>query len=92
MKHLLVLAALVVLSCTASQAFAQSHPFIKDYVERLENSRKYLLKVAEMMPEEKYNYKASPESLSFAENLLHIGFAIDWHSQSLLGGRAAREW
>ena len=61
-------------------------------MERLENSRKYLIVVAETMPEDKYNYKATPESLSYAENLLHIGFAMDWHSQSLLGGRKAREW
>jgi uncharacterized damage-inducible protein DinB len=30
--------------------------------------------------------------LTFAENLLHIGFAVDWHSQSLLGGRESRDW
>ena len=76
----------------ASPIFAQENPFIRDYLERLENSRKYLIVVAETMPEDKYNYKATPESLSFAENLLHIGFAMDWHSQSLLGGREAREW
>ena len=30
--------------------------------------------------------------MSFAQNLLHIGYAMDWHSQSLLGGREARVW
>ena len=45
-----------------------------------------------MIPEETYDFKATSESLSFAENLLHIGFALDWHSQSLLGGRESREW
>ena len=66
--------------------------FIEDYLERLENAQKYVILVAENMPEENYNFKASPDSMSFAENLLHIGFAMDWHSQSLLGGREAREW
>jgi uncharacterized damage-inducible protein DinB len=61
-------------------------------LERLENSRKYLILVAETMPEDKYDYKASPESLTFAQNLLHIGYAMDWHSQSLLGERKARTW
>lgn len=83
---------LVLFSLLTSPVCAQENPFIHDYLERLENSRKYLIIVAETMPEEKYSYKASPESLSFAENLLHIGFAMDWHSQSLLGGREAREW
>ncbi len=71
---------------------AQENAFIKDFVERLENSKKYLLLVAQEMPEEKYNYKATPESLSFADNLLHIGYALDWHSESLLGGRESRDW
>ncbi|GEQ85866.1 hypothetical protein ULMS_13740 [Patiriisocius marinistellae] len=44
------------------------------------------------MPEDKYNFKATPESMSFAENLLHIGYAMDWHSQSLLGGRPSKDW
>ncbi|SIQ89681.1 DinB family protein [Maribacter ulvicola] len=75
---------------TSSQLRAQENKFLSDFVERLENSRKYLLLVADMMPEEKYDYKVTPESLSFSENLMHIGFALDWHSQSLLGGREAR--
>lgn len=76
----------------ASPLFAQQDAFIEDYLERLENSRKYLILVAETMPEDKYNFKATPESLTFAQNLLHIGFALDWHSESLLGGREARVW
>ncbi|WP_394974912.1 DinB family protein [uncultured Croceitalea sp.] len=58
----------------------------------MENSKKYLVLLAETMPEDNYNFKATPESLSFAQNLLHIAYAMDWHSQSLLGGREARVW
>lgn len=82
----------VLLLCFSFFGFAQDNKFISDYLERLENSKKYLLLVAETMPEDKYTFKASPESLSFAQNLLHIGYAMDWHSQSLLGGREARVW
>ena len=90
MKHLFIL---IILPFVASSTLhSQEDKFINDFVERLENSQKYLNLVAEMMPEEKYNYKATPESLSFAENLMHIGYALDWHSQSLLGGREARTW
>ena len=28
--------------------------------------------------------------MSFAENLMHIGWALDLHSQSLMGGREFR--
>ncbi len=92
MKQIFILTTVILLSSATSPLLAQQDSFIKDYLERLENSRKYLLLVAETMPEDKYDFKASPESLTFAENLMHIGFAIDWHSQSLLGGRASRDW
>lgn len=75
-----------------SPLLAQEEVFIKDYLERLENSQKYLLAVAELMPETQYSFKASTTSLSFAEHLMHIGYAMDWHSQSLLGGRSPRNW
>ncbi|MET2983876.1 DinB family protein [Aureibaculum conchae] len=92
MKHTIILAVIMLFSLVGSPLFAQEDSFIKDYLERLENSRKYLLLVAEKMPEDNYNFKASEESLSFAENLMHIGYAVDWHSQSLLGGRESRDW
>ncbi len=92
MKHLQIAVCTILLSLVATPLFAQQDEFISDYLERLEQSRKYLLVVAETMPEELYDFKASPESLSFSENLLHIGYALDWHSQSLLGGRESRDW
>ena len=92
MKNLFSLLTLLLLCASFAPVSAQEDPFIKDYIERLENSRKYILLVAEMMPEENYDFKATPESLSFAENLMHVGFAMDWHSQSLLGGREAITW
>lgn len=92
MKRTVILLAIVLLYSLSSTLLAQQNPFVKDFLERLENSKKYILVVAETMPEDKYNYRATPESLTFAENLMHIGYAIDWHSQSLLRGRKSREW
>ncbi len=92
MKHIFILTFILLFSSVTSPLLAQKDNFIKDYLERLENSRKYLILVAEIMPEDKYDFRASPESMTFAENLIHIGFAIDWHSQSLLGGRKSRDW
>lgn len=90
-KILLVTFVLSALPFTSS-LFAQQNDFIRQYLERLENSKTYLLLVAENMPEGKYEFKATPESKSFAENLMHISWAMDWHSQSLLCGRKARDW
>jgi uncharacterized damage-inducible protein DinB len=92
MKHILILTILVLFNSVTSPLFALEDNFIEDYLERLENSRKYLILVAETMPEDKYNFNTTPEAMSFAENLMHIGYAIDWHSQSLLGGRESRDW
>ncbi|MDX1472117.1 MAG: damage-inducible protein DinB [Flavobacteriaceae bacterium] len=82
----------MVLASSVHPIFSQENTFIKEYLERLENSRKYLILVAEAMPEDKYSFKATPESMSFSENLMHIAWAMDWHSQSLMGGRQARDW
>jgi uncharacterized damage-inducible protein DinB len=92
MKNMLILASILILSSVTSPILAQDDVFIKDYLERLENSRRYLILLAENMPEDKYAFKATPESKTFAENLMHIGYALDWHSQSLLGGRDSRDW
>lgn len=92
MKRIFILTLIIIFSSFMSPALAQQSDLIKDYLERLENSRKYLILVAKEMPEDKFEFKASPESMSFAENLMHIAWAMDWHSQSLLGGREARDW
>jgi uncharacterized damage-inducible protein DinB len=83
---------IIILFSSVTSLFAQEYSFIKDYLERLQNLKKYLMLVAETMPKNKYDFKASSESLTFAENLMHIGYAIDWHSQSLLGERKSRDW
>jgi uncharacterized damage-inducible protein DinB len=92
MKQILILATIMLFNAITSPLFPQQDNYIKDYLERFENSRKYLILVAELMPEDAYDFKATPESMSFAENLMHIGYAADWHSQSLLGGRVSRDW
>jgi uncharacterized damage-inducible protein DinB len=91
-KHILILTSVLLTSLFSSSLFSQENEFIKEYLERLENSKKYLILLAETMPEDKYDFKATPESMSFAENLMHIGWAMDWHSESLMGGRKSRDW
>lgn len=92
MKRFIILISLVLSSICTTPLFGQENVFIKEYLERLEKSKEYLILVAETVPENKYKYKSTPESMSFEENLMHIGWAMDWHSQSLMGGRVARDW
>ncbi|MEO0573676.1 MAG: DinB family protein [Bacteroidota bacterium] len=93
MRRVLTLySLLLIFSSVLSPVIAQQDAFIHDYLERLENSRKYLILIAETMPKDKYSFKVTPEASTFAEHLMHIAWAMDWHSQSLLGGREARDW
>jgi hypothetical protein len=92
MKRFFIVTSLLIIFSYVSPLLAQEEIFIAQYLERLENSREHLLLVAETMPEDKYGFKATTESMTFAENLMHIGWAMDWHSESLMGGRDARDW
>lgn len=92
MKNKILFILLAITSLISCKNNEDDATYINEYLERLENSKKYTLKVAELLPEEAYNSKVTAESMSFAQNLLHIGYVMDWHSQSLLGGREARIW
>ncbi len=48
------------------------------------NSKAYALKLAALMPEDGYDFKASPEEMTFREQLLHIADNINWLSSSYL--------
>ena len=91
-KYTLILIAVFILSACMQPVSAQENVFIKEYIERLEQSKAYLILVAETMPEAQYKFRATAESMSFEEHLMHIAWAMDWHSQSLIGGRKARDW
>lgn len=92
MRPKIFLILTLIISSFSTNVIAQQNDFIKDYLERLENSKQYLLLLAEEMPEDKYDFKSTPESMSFEEHLMHIGWAMDWHSQTLLGDRKPRDW
>ena len=70
----------------AFTAHAQKDPFLKDYLERWETSRKYMLQVAEAMPETAYNFQPTSEEMTFAQQLMHIAVIIDWHAFSKVNG------
>ena len=92
MRPKIFLTLTLIISSFSTNVIVQQSDFIKDYLERLENSKQYLLLLAEEMPEDKYDFKSTPESMSFEEHLMHIGWAMDWHRQTLLGGRKPRDW
>ncbi len=48
------------------------------------NAKEYALKMAELMPEEYYDFKPVPEEMSFKQQLMHIADNIEWLSSTYL--------
>jgi uncharacterized damage-inducible protein DinB len=72
---------LIAICCLlAFPVFAQKTTVKEAFLEKWENSKNYLLNIAEMMPEEDYAYKPTERQLSFKEQLLHIKDNMDWLS------------
>jgi uncharacterized damage-inducible protein DinB len=59
---------------------AQSDDIKVAFLEKWENSKNYLLEIAEIMPEEYYDFKPTERQRSFKEQLIHIKGNIDWLS------------
>ena len=56
---------------------------VKDaFLEKWENSKNYLVALAEVMPEEHFDFKPTERQRSFKEQLLHIRTNINWLSIS----------
>lgn len=78
---------ITLLNLTCCPVWAQSDAFLKDLSERWETSRQYTRAVAEAMPEEGYDFRPTPEEMTFAEQLSHLAAVIDWHSFSKADGQ-----
>lgn len=72
--------ALILFTSTASMA--QQTTVKGAFLEKWNNSRDYLIAVAEAMPEEFYDYKPTARQKSFKEQLLHIQGNINWIDSS----------
>lgn len=75
MKKYTVLLAFFVIMLTN----AQDTP-ISAFLEKWENSKNYLVEMAEAMPEDKYTFKPTERQKTFQEQLLHIKGNMDWLS------------
>ena len=65
---------------TLNQLHAQKD-VISAFLLKWENSKNYLIEMAELMPEENYNYKPTEREMSFQEQLLHIRGNMVWLSE-----------
>ena len=60
--------------------FAQKTTVKEAFLEKWDNSKHYLVAIAEVMPEEFYDFKPTERQRSFKEQLLHIKQNMDWLS------------
>lgn len=79
MKQLILLLVFI-----SMNAFAQDEP-ISAFLEKWENSKKYLLEMAEAMPEDKYAFQPTVREMPFGEQLLHIKGNMDWLGSTYFG-------
>lgn len=70
---------LLIIMFVSTFAKAQDTP-ISAFLEKWENSKNYLVEMAEAMPEDKYDFKPTARQKTFKEQLLHIKGNMDWLS------------
>src|SRR5687767_5232256 len=61
--------------------------FMRAAVKKLYNAKEYTLKVAALMPAENYEFKPSPDEMTFGQHLLHLSQNMGWLSSSYLKGQ-----
>jgi len=65
-------------------AQASNDSILAQLTRKWTNAKVYALKMAELMPEEFYDFKPVPEEMSFKQQLLHIADNMEWLSSSYL--------
>ncbi|GGD26520.1 DinB family protein [Flavobacterium orientale] len=83
MRYLFIL-LLSVLFCPSVMGQNHDSLFVASALKKLENSKAYLLQVADMMPADQYAFRPTEEEMRFGDQLLHISSNIGWLCSSYL--------
>lgn len=75
MKKCLIIIVLLL----SNSIFAQVE-VISTFIEKWDNSKDYLVAVAQAMPEDKYDFKPTEREMSFREQLFHMQDNMNWLS------------
>ena len=68
------------------QAQKNDSLFLSAAVAKMQHAKEYTIKVAHLMPQEKYSFNPIQGEMSFGEQLLHLSSNIGWLCSSYLGG------
>lgn len=74
----LLFSALLVLSCWETEGQSADTLFVRAAHKKLSNAREYTLRVAKLMPAEKYPFRPASDAMSFGEQLLHLSQNLGW--------------
>ncbi|HBR54333.1 MAG TPA: DinB family protein [Flavobacteriaceae bacterium] len=73
---------LIVFLFITTFSLAQKTTAKEAWLKKWENSKNYLIEIAEAMPEAAYNFKPTERQMSFKEQLVHIKSNMDWLSNT----------
>jgi uncharacterized damage-inducible protein DinB len=86
MRSTYFIPALILLFSLNARAQKTDSLFLAASITKLQHAKEYTLKVARLMPGEKYGFKPTPEEMSFGEQLLHLSSNMGRLGSSYLGG------
>ena len=84
MRLLISVVAFILFLVLNAKAQEQDTLFLSSAIKKLRNSKNYTLKVADLMPADRYNYRPAKEEMSFGQQLLHLCSNLGWLSASYL--------
>jgi len=67
------------------KAAGKGGAFSKEFMPTLQRAKTYSIEMAELMPENHYSFKPTPEIMSFAEQTVHTASAMFWFASKVKG-------
>jgi len=88
MKKISLTLVIFTMICTNLNA---QNDVLSAFLIKWENSKNYLIELAEAMPENSYNYKPTERQMSFQEQLIHIQGNMEWISTKYFLGEKSEK-
>ena len=82
--NVMLIAVLAIMVAGSVELYAGG-TFAKEFLPTWQRAEDYSVKFAEAMPEEHYNFKPTPEIMSFGEQVVHTAGASFWFGSKLTG-------
>lgn len=86
MKFLSISSILILSFSLSLRAQRIDSLFLETSITKLQNSKEYTMKVANLMPEVKYLFMPTAGEMSFGEQLLHLSSNMGWLCSAYLNG------